>query len=101
MDAAPAPPLAPPAPAPAPAPEIPKCQSCGQQIYQGEIRPGMFLRHRFVRVETIMVLELEGDGSNGWFTARFPDMSTWRLRREEVEIVPALKLTDTHPGQYL
>ena len=100
--AAPAVLVAPPTPAPpTPPPAEPaKCQACGQQIYQGEIRPGMLLRHRFVKVETIMVLELEGDGSNGWFTARFPDMTTWRMRREEVEVVGSPEPVKP-PGQYL
>ncbi len=99
--ASPAEPSPPPALAtPAPA-APPTCPTCGQQTYPaGEIKPGAMLRHRFVKVETFMVLELEGDGSSGWFTARFPDMTTWRMRREEVEVITE-PVRVKPPGQYL
>jgi hypothetical protein len=59
--------------------------------------PGTPIKHRLSGQE-MTVLELEGDGSSGWFTARGKDFSTHRINYVEVE--PSTEPVKTH-GQYL
>jgi len=48
--------------------------------------PGTTVKH-LLTGQDMTVLELEGDGSSGWFTARTKDFATHRVRYVEVEIV--------------
>ena len=56
--------------------------------------PGTKVKHLLTEQE-LLVLELEGDGSTGWFTARDKGMATHRVRYAEVEVVQTA--SDTPP----
>lgn len=62
--------------------------------------PGTSVRHRLTE-QVLMVLELEGDGSTGWFTARDKNMATHRIRYVEVESMPGGAPPKLPDGQYL
>lgn len=59
--------------------------------------PGVQVEHKLTK-KTLLVLELEGDGSSGWFTARDEMMQTFRVRYVEVEPKAGQPIV---PGQYL
>lgn len=59
--------------------------------------PGVLVEHKLTK-KTLLVLELEGDGSTGWFTARDELMQTFRVRYVEVEPKAGGPVV---PGQYL
>lgn len=61
--------------------------------------PGTTIKH-LLTGQDMTVLELEGDGSSGWFTARTKDFATHRVRYVEVEVVKAAPEQKGH-GQYL
>jgi hypothetical protein len=58
--------------------------------------PGTKVKHILTDQE-LVVLELEGDGSTGWFTARDKGMSTHRVRYVEVTLTTTVHAS----GQYL
>jgi len=62
-----------------------------------QFAPGLQVEHKLTK-KTLLVLELEGDGSTGWFTARDELMQTFRVRYVEVEPKAG---PPTVPGQYL
>lgn len=61
--------------------------------------PGTTVKH-LLTGQDMTVLELEGDGSTGWFTARTKDFATHRVRYVEVEVVSAAPEQKGH-GTYL
>src|SRR5512147_1742661 len=65
-----------------------------------EHRPGVLVRHKLNKV-LMIIIEMEGDGTGQFFTARSWDMQTWRLNKAEVDIEPEIPEASKHPGQYL
>jgi hypothetical protein len=63
-----------------------------------QFSPGVTVEHKLTK-RTLLVLELEGDGSTGWFTARDDQMQTFRVRYVEVE--PKADADGKPVGQYL
>lgn len=62
--------------------------------------PGTTVKH-LLTGQDMTVLELEGDGSSGWFTARTKDFGTHRVRYVEVEVVKEVPESIKGFGQYL
>jgi len=58
--------------------------------------PGTKVKH-ILTEQDMVVLELEGDGSTGWFTARDKSMGTHRVRYVEVTLPTPMR----EHGQYL
>jgi hypothetical protein len=81
-----------------------RMQTRRDELLRAPLSIGAKVRHRMNQQIEMMIIDIEGEPAVAeWFTGRTKDLQTWRMRRQEVELLPPVNDTEARSvgGQYL